>query len=170
MSDDILILDVIIARNNKLIKCKIEIPYLVAKKEMVFAILITDISFNPEKYKEASGYAKKVLNDIYLEDLTNKDCEQILNKYRGMGIMSGEICKHFDNIASLFVNHCISMCSISSDGKILNNTFIPKINQAMYKMIENKMLLNEVYQYKIENNNKIKIGKINLTTMKPEPI
>lgn len=165
-----LILNVVIERNGKPISCKIEMPYLVAKKEMNFASLICDISFFPEKYRISSGYAKKVLNEIYDNELTDEECANILNSYRGIGIMSGEFCKQFDNIAALFVNHCLSMCLIDKDGKLLPNTFTPKVDQAMYKMLENNTLLHEIYQYRVENNKCIKVGKINLTTMKPNVV
>lgn len=168
--NDTLQLNVIIERNGRPLKCKIELPYLIAKKEMTFASLIVDVSFFPEKYKVSSGYAKKVLNDIYEEELTDKDCEEILNKYRGMGLMSGEICKSFDNIASIFVKHCLSMCKIGNNGKLIQNTLTPTTEQAMYKMLENNTLLHEIYQYKKEENKDIKIGKINLVTMQPKAI
>lgn len=169
MSETI-ILDIITKKDKKLVKCKIELPILVARKEMSFASLITEISFNPERYKIATGYAKKILLEIYDDDLSDIECEKILNSYRGMGIMSGEVCEKFDEIAAIFVRHCISMCKLKNDGTLLENTYTPKTNQAIYKMIETKSLLNEVYQYEYKNNEMIKIGKINLTNLKPELI
>lgn len=163
-------LSVTVEVNGNPYNCKIELPYLVAKKEMTFASLIVDISFFPEKYRISSGYAKKVLNDIYEDELTNEECDKILNSYRGMGIMCGEICRGFDNIASIFVKHCLSMCQIDSNGKLIPNTFAPKPEQAMCKMLESNKLLNEIYQYKNNGSEFIKSGKINLTTMKPELI
>lgn len=165
---DTLQLNVTIERNGNPLKCKIELPYLVAKKEMAFATLIVDISFFPEKYKASSGYVQKILNDIYEENLTEKECDEILNKYRGMGIMSGEISKSFDNIASIFVKHCLSMCKINNKGKLITNTYTPTTEQAMLKMLENNCLLNEIFQYINTEGNIKKIGKINLTTMRPE--
>lgn len=168
--NETIVLDIITKKNKQLVKCKIELPILVARKEMNFASLITEISFNPERYKIATGYAKKILLEIYDDELSDSECEKILNSYRGMGIMSGEICENFDKITAIFVRHCIAMCQLKNDGTLLENTYTPKTNQAIYKMIETNSLLNEVYQYEYKNNKVVKIGKINLTSLKPELI
>lgn len=162
-----LVLNVVVNKNNNKISGKIELPYIIAKKEMMFATLITDVSFYPEKYKKISSFTKKTLNDIYVDELDDNACEEILNKYRGMGIMSGEISKSFDEITSLFVKHCISMCQIDDAGNLLEGTITPSVDQAMNQMLQDNSLLNEVYQY---SDKKTKIGKINLTIMQPEPI